>query len=364
MKSNIKIGIVGCGVAGKGHLDGFLRAGGKDAWVWDVNAAAAQALASRPGVRPLTTFSELISHPDIDAIAIATPNRFHAEMAISALEAGKHVLLEKPMALTLEDAEAVVATAERYGRILHVGFELRNSAFPILVKELIASGEIGSLISAQVSHYRGHFWPHWKGRRSDGGNMYLMEDCHAIDLFRWWSGDEVAAVHAIGSRRNIVGHYEYPDTQFSTFVFRNGFVGHITDCHARSAMPEEESRYLEPQFGHQYEYSIVGENGALHFLPLQGVCRIYRHEPQENGAVVQRLVRSVDFPDYAEAIHNGDSQMSLFLEMVGGSRLPTILPHDALQTHRVCFAADEALRSESPVSLDEAFSDTQTGVLA
>jgi len=349
----INIGIAGCGGAGRGHLENYLHAGGKRAWVWDVRGEAAQSLASTAEVKPLSTFEELIGHPEIDAVVIATPNRFHAEMAVQAIEAGKHVLLEKPMALNAEDAEAILAAAERCERILHIGFELRQSTFPVLVKQFIDSGEIGTLISAHVTHYRGPFWPHWKGRRSDGGSMYLMEDCHSIDLFRWWSGDEVKTVHAVGTRRNVVRHYEYPDTQFSTFVFHNGFVGHITDCHARSAMPEKaESKndYINPQFGHQYEYSIVGENGSLHYLPLKGMCRIYRHEPQEDGKVMQRLSRTVEFPSFSEAIHNGKAQMARFLEVMRGNRPPLIDPRDALQTHLVCFAAAEALESEFPVS--------------
>lgn len=354
MKS-INIGIAGCGSAGKGHLKNYLNAGGKSARVWDIREEAAQALAANSIAQTASTFDELIHHPDIDAIVIATPNGFHAEMAIQAMEAGKHVLLEKPMALNAQDAEAVTVVADRYDRILHIGFELRHSTFPMLVKELISSGEIGPLISAHVAHFRGHFWPHWKGKLDGGGDMYLMEDCHSIDLFRWWSGDEVETVHAVGVRRNIVRHYEYPDTQFSTFVFRNGFVAHISDCHARSAMPDKteflSEDYEDPTLGHQYEYSIVGENGSLHFLPLQGTCRIYRHEPQGNGAVFQRLSRTVDFPDYSEAIHNGGNQMVLFLEMLRGERPPIMEPRDALQSHLVCFAARQAQISEQPVKM-------------
>lgn len=107
---------------------------------------------------------------------------------------------------------------------------------------------------------------------------------------------------------------------------------------------------MDAQFGHQYEYSIVGENGSLHFLPLQGICRIYRHEPQKNGSMLQRFSRTVKFPNYNEAIHNGNAQMAQFLEAVGGESPSFSDPRDALQTHLVCFAAAEALQTELPVS--------------
>lgn len=357
----INIGILGCGLAGSGHLASFLKAGGKNAWVWDVDPNRSAALAKEYGAVAVTTFEELLARPEINAICIATPNGFHAVQAIQSLRAGKHVLLEKPIALNAEDAEAVIAVAEERNLILHIGFELRHSTFPIFVKKLISSGEIGQLYSAHLLHYRGHFWPQWKGKLENGGDMYLMEDCHAIDLFRWWSGDEVETVHAVGVRRNVVRHYEFPDTQFSTFVFRNGFVAHISDCHARSAMPDKiefsSEDYTDPAFGHQYEYSIVGENGSLHFLPLQGICRVYRHELQNDGAVFQRLSRTVNFSDLSEAIHNCSKQMALFMEMLRGERPPIMQPRDALQSHLVCFAARQAQTSGYPVKMTPAISN-------
>ncbi len=366
MKS-IHIGIVGCGLAGKAYAQTFLEAGATRVWVQDVNEAAARAAASRPEIQALSTFEEIVHHQDIDAVIITAPNGFHAQMAIQAIEAGKHVLLEKPMALNAADAEAVIETAERHNRILHIGFELRNSGFPLLVKKLIKNGEIGSLISAQVIHYRGHFWPKWKGSLASGGDMFLMETCHTLDLFRWWSEDEVETVHAIGTNRNVVPHYEYPDTQFVTFVFRNGFVAHTLECHTRSAMPDSQSDphlHLEPQFGHQYEYSIVGENGSLHYLPMQHICHLYRHELQPDGQMQQRLTRSIEFADSHAAIHDGTTQIRQFIQWLRGERGPLIEPRDALQTHMVCFAGYEALQSGQPVSPRQVFSREPTGVLA
>lgn len=348
--NDITIGISGCGCAGQGHLTAFLNAGGQRAFITDPRTEAAQSLAKTHGAEVAGSFDDLIANPAIDLIIIAAPNHLHAQQAIASLNAGKHVLLEKPIALNRADAEAVVEAAERNGRILHVGFELRHSTFPILVKELIANGEIGPLISAHVNHYRGHFQPEWKGRAATGGSLFLMEDCHAIDLFRWWSESEVSKIHAIGTRKNVVNTYDYPDTHFATFIFENGFVAHINDCHVRSAIPEDKDRILDPENGHQYEYSLVGENGSLHFLPIQQICRIYRHELQPGGEVFQKLTRTVRFDTFAEAIHNGEGQMAAFLAYLRGERDALIEPRDALQTHLVCFAGEEALASEQAVT--------------
>jgi predicted dehydrogenase len=352
------VAVVGCGRMGQHHAESLAVLAGVRVHVWDIDERAKQESAAASGASAASTFESLLADPAIAGVVIAAPNRFHAGMAIAALRAGKHVLLEKPMALGPEDAGRVVEAAEESGRILHVGFELRNSLFPIEVKKLVANGEIGPLVSAQVVEYRGHFWPEWKGRASDGGSMQLMETCHAIDLFRWWTGDEVETVHAVGTRRNIVRHYEYPDTQFNTFVFRRGFVGHVLTCHTRSAIPDPASRQslYEPALGHQYEYSVTGENGSLHFLPLQKVCRIYRHEHRPDGAVWQRTHRVIDYGEFADhgpLIHDTSNEIRHFVEMIRGDRAPSIAPRDALQTHLVCFAARQALASGRPVTLPD-----------
>ncbi|HWL52731.1 MAG TPA: Gfo/Idh/MocA family oxidoreductase [Chthoniobacteraceae bacterium] len=352
-----RVGIVGCGKMGRDHLRDLLAVEGCDAVVWDLHPETAREAAAATGATVARTFEELLLERGLDAIIIATPNRFHASMAIAALEAGKHVFLEKPMALHADDARRLARAARASGRHLCIGFELRQSLFPLEVKRLIGNGELGKLVSAQVMEYRGHFWPQWKGDRDDGGSMYLMELCHFIDLFRWWNEDEVETIHAVGSRRNIVGHYDYPDTQFNTFVFRNGFVGHIVSCHVRSAMPADFDKIYQPEFGHQYEYSVVGEKGSLHFLPLQGLCHIYRHERQPDGALYQRMHRTLDytrFKSHHPTIHNTTDAIANFIASVRGEREPSLLPEDALRTHLTCYAAEEALASGRPVHLDEA----------
>jgi|GEM_PF-1334114 len=368
MIRKIKVGVIGCGTMGLehiGHLVANKHGGPENVLVFDLNTVAMTTARDRFGVRSANSLDELLRDTEIEAVVIACPNRFHAEMAIRALDAGKHVLLEKPMALNEEDARRVTAAAKASGKILHVGFELRNSLFPRKVKAM--KEELGDLVSAQVVEYRGHFWPEWKGLTTDGGSMYLMETCHLIDIFRWWSESEVAEVHAVGSVKNIVPHYQFPDTQFTSLVFQNGFVGHISLCHVRSAMPDGfsysepadpagDEEFLKEKFGHQYEYSLVGTKGSLHYLPLKGRLYRYRHEIQSDGSLWQRLDASQDigeFPDHKAGIHNTAVEIDEFLDAVLGNRAESLDPEDALKTHLVCFAAEEALRSRRPVLMGD-----------
>jgi predicted dehydrogenase len=365
LSGKLKVGVVGCGRMGLEHIKNLAeddRCGPENVFIFDVNELAMESARDRYGVQIVTGLDSLLRNSEIAAVVVASSNRSHSEMAIRALDEGKHVLLEKPMALNEVDARRVVLAARRSGKILHVGFELRNSLFPRKVKAMKA--ELGELVSAQVVEYRGHFWPQWKGSKTDGGSMFLMETCHLIDLFRWWTESEVAEVHAVGSVKNLVPHYDFPDTQFTTLVFRDGFVGHISLCHVRSAIPSEFS-YEDPlgndclrdeKLGHQYEYSLIGTKGAVRYLPLKGQCNLYRHELQPDGSFWQRLVprfETMEFSDQKESIHNVKAEIGDFLDAVTGDGCGSLDPDDALKTHLVCYAAEEALRCRRPVILDD-----------
>jgi len=306
------------------------------------------------GIEVVEDYRELLARPEIGAVIIAAPNRVHFRMTIEALRAGKHVLCEKPMALNENEAREMTRVARETERILHVGFELRNSVLPLRVADILASGEIGEAVSFQVIHYRGAFCPQWKGKRSDGGSMYLMETCHLIDLFRFWSGDEVESVVAVGARK-VIPYYEFPDTDFTTFIFRQGIVAHVLTCHTRSACPEvwtDEVGYAEP-YGHQYEYSITGTKGALRLVPLKGKLFVLRHVRDEHDNFVSRLKRVEDFShlDLHQLIHDTTTEVDNFIEAVRSSSDTNITPEDALKTHLVCFAAQEALDSGERVQV-------------
>jgi predicted dehydrogenase len=363
MNEKIKVGVIGCGPMGLEHVENLaknIHCGPENIWVTDVAATAVDRAQTRFEVQAAASADALLANPKIDAVVVACANRFHAELAIAALEAGKHVLLEKPMALNEADARRVCQAAQTSGKILHVGFELRNSRFPQKVKSM--KDELGELVSGQVVEYRGHFWPPWKGKKTDGGSMFLMETCHLIDLFRWWTESEVAEVHAVGSMKNLVPHYQFPDTQFTSLIFENGFVGHISLCHVRSALPEGFSysdpaghdQLLEKKLGHQYEYSLIGTRGALRFLPLEGIFFLYRHELQPDGSFWQRLDEGFDsggLSDHKTSTHNVQAEIGEFLDCIVHGRVGDLDPEDALRTHLVCFAAEEALLHRQPVRM-------------
>ncbi|MBE3597502.1 MAG: Gfo/Idh/MocA family oxidoreductase [Limnochordaceae bacterium] len=204
----VRLGVVGTGaIARRAHLAAVKRSGAAEvAAVADVERQRAEAVAQEFGVpAAYGSLEEMLeARPEIEAVVVCTPNHLHARQALLALEAGKHVLVEKPMALTAEDADAMVAAARSSRRVLMVGFTHRFYAFNQEVHRLVREGAIGRILSFRVRFaHRGPYvaWPaesDWflRADRAGGGALLDM-GIHAVDLVRWLSGSEVGDVSAV-----------------------------------------------------------------------------------------------------------------------------------------------------------------------
>ena len=145
----IRVGIIGCGkIAQVRHLPEY--AANPNAEIvafYDKNMERAQEMAAQYGGKVYNSFYELVDDPNVDAVSICVENRSHAEICTAALYAGKHVLVEKPMAVTLAECESMVAAAERNGRHLMVGHNMRFDPVHRKAKQMLDSGIIGDVIT-------------------------------------------------------------------------------------------------------------------------------------------------------------------------------------------------------------------------
>ncbi len=184
---SVVLGLIGCGAIGEVHARAANRAGVTLAGVSDIKLAAAEALAQRHGVSLVASNNEeLIRRPEIQGIIVATPNDVHADIAIEAMEAGKDVLCQKPMALNAQQCRMMNEAAQANERILQIGFVHRYTPVARTAKALIDAGRVGAIYHAKAAIYRRRGIPGLGGwfttKARSGGGPLIDLGVHLIDL--------------------------------------------------------------------------------------------------------------------------------------------------------------------------------------
>lgn len=201
----IAFGIVGAGMVARYHARAIAAtAGARLAAVCRANATRAVDAADEFGVPCETDLEALLARGDIDAVCLCSPSGLHAEQALAAARAGKHVLVEKPMALCLADADAMITACDATGVRLGVAFQRRTDPTVVALHESIRAGEVGELIlgAATVPYYRPQSYydnAGWRGTWVlDGGGALMNQGIHMVDLLLWLMGGSAAVVGAAG----------------------------------------------------------------------------------------------------------------------------------------------------------------------
>src|SRR5216683_3229862 len=208
MSSGLRWGVIGASTIASEHMIGAIRAnGGEVVAVLSSDASRGQSYAETHGIpRSTTDLAALVEAPDIDAVYISTTNELHRDQVFAAAAAGKHVMCEKPLALTLADARAMVAECKRQGIVMGTNHHLRNSATHRTMRDAIAAGRIGKPLFARVFHAV-YLPPHLQGWRiktpGAGGGVILDITVHDADTLRFVLGDEPEGVSAMVSRAGM-----------------------------------------------------------------------------------------------------------------------------------------------------------------
>jgi UDP-N-acetylglucosamine 3-dehydrogenase len=206
----VRVAVIGCGlIAQRAHLPAYVAAEEAElAAVVSGHRETAETVAAQFGhPRVLDSWQAAVADPEIDAIDICTPNVLHAEIAIAAARAGKHVLVEKPMATSLTEADAMIAAAREAGVVLAVAHNLRFVPIYAAMQKLLAEGAIGRIFSARGFFMHAgpdEFWGatsdwFWQEGQAGGGSLLDM-GIHMIDLLRWMVGRPVVEVSAMTAR--------------------------------------------------------------------------------------------------------------------------------------------------------------------
>ncbi len=184
---NIALGIIGAGSIGHIHAQAASKAGLRIAAVCDIDPEKAARLADQhPGAVATASVDELLALENIPGVVIAVPNHLHKGLAIQALEAGRDVLLEKPMAMNLAECDQIIKAAEDSGQLLQLGFVCRYAPAAIAARHLIAQGKLGTILHAKAMMYRRRGIPglgHWfTTKEKSGGGVLIDIGVHLIDL--------------------------------------------------------------------------------------------------------------------------------------------------------------------------------------
>jgi UDP-N-acetyl-2-amino-2-deoxyglucuronate dehydrogenase len=240
----VKFAIVGAGNIGALHALAIQQIpSARLCAVCDTDEARARNLAEEFGARWTTDLEELVSQPDIEVVNVCTPSGLHMDIAIAAAEAGKHVMVEKPIEITLSRADRIIEAARKHRVTLGVFFPSRFTEGVRVAQEAIKVGRLGRLVlcDAYVKWYRTQEYYDrggWRGTWAlDGGGALMNQAIHTIDLLQWLGGPiENVCAHT----RTLAHRMETEDTAVAIITYRSGALGVIQAT--TSAWPGQPSR--------------------------------------------------------------------------------------------------------------------------
>ncbi len=227
----IKWGVIGCGgIADRRTIPGMMLAENAElVAVMDVNKAVAERTAQKYGAKyAFDNADELLKTDEIQAVYIASPVFCHSEQCIAAAKAKKHILIEKPVALTAEEAQKLSDICDKEGVKLSVGFMMRFHAYHQKMRELISEGKLGEIVSAraQLTCWYPEMDNCWRQNKElSGGGAMMDMGIHCIDLIRYITGLEVKAV--TGMTGNQIFKYNAEDAGAAVFKLENGAMCYV-----------------------------------------------------------------------------------------------------------------------------------------
>ena len=250
-------GLIGASTIAKEWVIGAIRAtGGEVVSVMSTNPERGRDYAQANGIATsVTSLGDIVGDAGVDAVYISTTNELHLEQAIAAARAGKHVLCEKPLALTLDDALAMVKAARDAGVVFSTNHHLRNAASHRAMRDAIAAGRIGKPLAARVFHAV-YLPPHLQGWRLDkpqaGGGVILDITVHDADTLRFVLNDDPVEAVAF-SQTGGMGQAGLEDAVMGVLRFKSGVIAQFHDAFT--------ARFAETGFEvHGTEGSLIARN--------------------------------------------------------------------------------------------------------
>ena len=335
---DLRYGVIGCGVQGAQHVQIIdLIPNATLVAVADVNEERARMVGLRHGAQhAFADWRDLLAVDEIEAVSIALPDHLHREVAVAALEAGKHVLLEKPMATTVADAEAILAAQQASGRKLMINWSNRWMFAFARTKEQLDAGALGDPLYVYARLSNTLYVPTQMLSWSANTQLPFWLICHRYDIARWYFGCEARRVFAV-ARSTVLKEkgIDTPDFYAVLVEFEGGQVGNFESCWI---LPESLPYMVDSKF------QLVCSQGYVNVDPTPPVHQVatadnYVHEGFLFGNVMGRPVGFVR------------SAIEHFVNCCLTDQRPLITGEDGLQITRALAAMVESARTGRTVEL-------------
>ncbi len=278
-------------------------------------------------------YDEALKDPRVNIVTICTPNHLHAEQTIKAADAGKHILIEKPLALTWEDTKAMQEAVNRAGVKTIVSYVLRWNPLFMTAKTLIEQDYLGELFYIETDYFHrvDESYPcyEWTMKESSGGSSLLAGGCHAVDAMRWFMQSEVVEVSAYST--GIRDDLEYDGTLVMILKFANGRIGKISSSY------DNISPYI-------FNVHLFGDKGTLLNNRLWAPTKISEQ--------LDYMEIPVTTPDSGDVTHHPfPNEIDHFVDCILNDKDAITNINDAVKTQEIVHAADLSAKEGRPVRL-------------
>ncbi|MHC5064038.1 MAG: Gfo/Idh/MocA family protein [Planctomycetota bacterium] len=341
VRRTLGVGILGTGWVAGAHIENFKAIDGCE--VLAVNSrrkSRAREKIAEHGLAAATGYADLeefLAHPGLDIVVICTPHPNHPAETIAAAKAGKHIVIEKPVAMDRASLRKMLAAVKKAGVVTSVCFELRWIGLFENIKALMKQGMIGEPFYGEASYFHGigPWYPQypWNRRKAMGGDALLTAGCHALDGLIWLMDSKVEEVSAMGntSKKNPL-RYEYEPNIVAILRFANGAIGKVATS-------------IECRQPYLFPILLQGDKGTIHNDRVSSL----NWPGLSKGEWAQIPTSVPDSGDVDDHPYRG--QLEYFVDCIRRRRRPHNDLANCAHVHEVMFAIQEALRSKGRIKV-------------
>lgn len=293
----VRIAVIGCGGIGNRHAQHLFKvADAKIEAAVDIIPERAEKLAAMIGCQPFTDYREALDQ--VDAVWVCTPPDSHRDITVTSLESGKHVFCEKPMALSLQEADEMIEAARTNERLLGIGYCLRFSPWAQMCKDIVTKGEIGEITLAWITRMSNIPPAPWLKSQAVGGGMLTEQTTHNLDWLRYIVGD---VVKVEGMARTALPDVDIRDNVVGLLRFAQGSIGQIMASWSSAAS------WIESGLVGTKGVLRTGQGGAITVYRQGTEPEVYQPESldmyfEEDRLFIDAITKGLSFaPDPEEA---------------------------------------------------------------